>query len=127
MVSSFSYAQDSSNNFILALSVDLYMNTSSRVSCDRFVTAFNKTVSMNVITQSDSLVQFFTFVKKAKYARHDRGIDVRCKFLYELDEAHTTTVCTDGKEIILNGRLLKQNKKFIDFLNSMVHRYPYKS
>jgi len=100
------------------------MNTSSRVFCDNFATAFNKMLTINAIYQSDSLAMFSSFVRKAQYAKHDREIDVRCKFVYDLDDTHTTTVCTDGRNILLNGRMIKKNKKFINFLNSIVNWHP---
>jgi len=118
------YAQSNNKNYILALSVELYMNTSSRVSCDNFATAFNKVLSVNAVSQSDSLAMFSFFISNVKYAKHDRGIDVRCKFVYEIDKANTITVCTDGRNILLNGRMVRKNKKFINFLNSIVHRHP---
>jgi hypothetical protein len=118
------FTQGNSKNYILALSVDLYMNTSSRVPCDNFATVFEKVLTVNAVSQSDSVVMFSTFVRDVKYSKHDRGIDVRCKFVYEPDSTSTITVCTDGRNILLNGRMIKKNKKFINFLNSIVHRYP---
>lgn len=113
-------AQENSKKYILALSVDLYMNTSSRVSCDKFATVFDKILTAKEVAHSDSIAMFSAFIQKAKYAKHDRGIDVRCKFIFEMDNTHTVTVCTDGRNIIVNGKLTKKNKKFINFLNSIV-------
>lgn len=116
-----SSAQEGHKNYILVLSVDLYMETPARILCDNFATAFNKSVIVNTISQSDSIALFTSFVSKAKYAKHNSEIDVRCKFVYELDDTHTITVCTNGRNILLDGRLIKRNKKFITFLNSVVN------
>ena len=116
-----SLCQNSDKPYILGLSVDFYTESPIRITCDNFATSFNKILKVNAITQDDSIALFCAFVSKVKYAKNTRGIDVRCKFIYETDAAHTTTVCTDGYNILLNGRLIKRNKKFIRFLNSMIH------
>jgi hypothetical protein len=118
------FAQESSKNYILALSVDLYMNTSSRVACDNFATVFNKVLAVNTVSKSDSIAMFSAFVRKVRYAKHNKGIDVRCKFISNLDGINTITVCTDGRNVLVNGRMIKENKNFIAFLNSIVHRTP---
>jgi hypothetical protein len=125
--SAISFAQNNNKNYILALSVDLYMNTSSRISCDNFATAFDKLLAVNVVSQNDSIAVFSIFINNVKYAKNDRAIDVRCKFIYQKDNTGVITVCTDGRNILLNGRMIKKNKKFIDFLNSIVHKYPRSS
>jgi len=116
-----SYSQDGNKNYILALSVDFNMETPARVLCDNFATAFNRMLVINVITQGDSLAMFSSFVRKERYSKHNREINVRCKFISVLDNLETTTVCTDGRNILLNGRMIKKNKRFINFLNSIVH------
>lgn len=118
------FSQENNKNYILAMSVDLYMNTSSRVACDNYATVFEKVFTINVVSQSDSIAMFSTFVRNVKYSKRNRGIDVRCKFVYDIDDKHRTTVCTDGRNILVNGKLIKKNKRFIGFLNSIVHRYP---
>ena len=100
------------------------METPARVSCDNFATAFNSRLTVNAVSQSDSVAMFSTFIRNVKYSKGNRGIDVRCKFVYDIDDTHTTTVCTDGRNILVNGRMIKRNKEFINFLNSIVHRYP---
>jgi hypothetical protein len=118
------FAQGDNKNYILALSVDLYMNTSSRVACDNFAVVFEKVLTINTVSQSDSIALFSSFVRNVKYSKRKRDIDVRCKFVYAMDDIHTIIVCTDGRSILVNGKLIKKNKKFINFLNSIVHRYP---
>jgi hypothetical protein len=118
------FAQENSKNYILALSVDLYIETPARVTCDNFATAFNSRLTVNAVTQNDSVAMFSSYLQKARYAKHDRGIDVRCKFVYVLDDINTATVCTNGLDILINGRMIKKDKQFIRFLNSIVHRYP---
>jgi hypothetical protein len=116
-----SFSQDRDRNYILALSVELYMNTSSRVECDNFLTEFKDMLTINATWQTDSIAMFNSFVQKAKYAKHYRKMDVRCQFVYEPDDNHNTTVCTDGFDILINGRLIKRNKKFISFLKSIAY------
>ena len=118
------YAQGNSKNYILAMSVDIYMNTSSRVSCDNFATVFEKVLTASAVSESDSVAMFSAFVRNVKYSKYARSIDVRCKFIFETDGGSTVTVCTDGRNVLLNGRMIRTNKKFISFLNSIVHRYP---
>jgi len=119
-----SLGQTNKANYILALSVDLYINTTARVSCDNFTSAFNKILTTNVITQTDSIKTFLSFVDRAKYVKHNTNIDARCKFIYKIDSSRMITVCTDGRNILLNERIIKKDRQFIHFLNSIVHRYP---
>ena len=115
------YTQNNKSGYIFALSVDLYINTSSRVSCDNFATVFEKILTANKISQNDSINMFLTFVRNVKYSRKNRGVDVRSKFIFESDTGSKTIVCSNEHFIIVNGRLIKQNKKFSEFLNSLVH------
>jgi hypothetical protein len=78
-------------------------------------------LTINAIWQSDSIALFNSFIEKAKYAKHSRGIDVRCKFVYEPDDSHRTIVCADGHDIQINGQLIKRNKKFISFLKAIAY------
>jgi hypothetical protein len=116
------FAQKNSNNYILALGVDLYINTSSRVSCDNFATVFEKVLTASSVFQSDSIAMFSDFVRNVKYAKRNGAIDVRRKFIYEEEGKSTIVVCTDGRNILLNGKMIKRNKRFIGFLNSIYTR-----
>jgi hypothetical protein len=118
------FSQERDRNYILVLSVELNMNTSFSIDCDNFETALRSMLTINGTWQSDSIALFNSFVQKAKYAKHNREIDVRCKFVYEPDDNHNTTVFTDGFDILINGRLIKRNKKFISFLKSIAYGHP---
>jgi hypothetical protein len=118
-----SYSQNNQKDYILVLSVELYTNTSFSIPCDKFATAFKNQLNAKTITQEDSVKTFSFFIHNVKYARHNREIDVRRKYLYEINNKDTVTICTDGQNIILNGKMIKKNKKFIDFLNSMVDQH----
>lgn len=114
-------AQEDKKAYILVSSVDLYINTSSRVSCENFETVFGKMTRLSLVTQSDSLMLFSSFIRKIKYAKRNRQIDVRCKYFYK-SENNDAIVCTNGLSIIVNGKLIKRNKKFLSLLNSLVHK-----
>ncbi|SRR5260221_8821350 len=115
-----SFAQSNNRDYILALSVELYMNTIFSVPCDNFATMFKSSLHAGKISNADTLAMFSSFVRKVKYARHDRGIDVRRKFIYELNGVDTTIICSNEFDILVHGRLIKRNKRFMTFLNSMV-------
>ena len=115
-----STGQKTDKDYILALSVELYMNTSAQVSCDNFATAFKSELHVSKIVRQDSLVKFTSFVSNVKYARQNRGIDVRRKFIYESKDEDKIVVCASANDILVDGRLIKPNKAFIDFLNSLV-------
>jgi hypothetical protein len=114
-------AQERSNNYILALSVDLYMNTSSRISCDNFATIFEKILTTNFLSKSDSVAMFSAFIRGAKYVKYNRSIDVRCKFICSIDNMRTIIICSDGQQVMINGRFIKRNKKFIALIKSIAH------
>ncbi len=117
-----SHAQDKHDDYILALSVDFNMLTQMRITCDNFATAFKSTLQINEIRNSDSLKMFSSFFQKIKYVKKNREIDVRCKILYESNNVDKIIVCYNGQLISINGRLIKKNKKFGEFINSLVHR-----
>jgi hypothetical protein len=118
-----SWAQVKHEKYILALSVDFYMNTSYRISCNDFVTVFDKVLTINTVSDDDSVEVFLKFIHKIKYLKVNRNIDVRSKYIYEIDSLNTITVCTDGRNILVNGRIIKRNKRFIKFLNSIIYRH----
>ena len=59
------------------------------------------------------------FLQGIKYIKKNREIDVRAKFIF-LENNTPVIICTDGFEIQVNGRLIKRNEKFTNFLKNLI-------
>ena len=106
-------------NCLLGMSVELYLNTSSSVPCDLFATKFKSTLKINCVFDKDSIKTFLTFLKHIKYVKRNKKLDTRAKFLLTVN-GKDFVACTDGRNILIDDRLIKKNKKFIKFLYSIV-------
>ena len=106
-------------NCLLGMSVELYLNTSSAVPCDLFATKFKSTLKINCVFDKDSIKTFLTFLKHVKYVKRNKELDTRAKFLLTVN-GKDIVACTDGRNILIDDRLIKKNKKFIKFLYSIV-------
>jgi hypothetical protein len=110
---------DSGESFIAVLYVRVDMNTFFRVNCDNFTISFKNLLSIQKVTDKDSLNEFLSIIKKVKFKKNYREIDVRRKFIYIYNDIQKNVLCSDGKNIIIDGRLIKRNKRLVKFLESM--------
>lgn len=106
---------------ILAFSVPYGRTAIIGVPCDDFLSTF-KDFRFDVVLNDDSLQTFRSFVRHVVYS-DEKYLDVRAKFVYVLNDKYLYTVCTDGREIVINGRQARTDTAFVNFLNSMVRRH----
>lgn len=100
-------------------SVAFNIETFAQVPCESFATNFKDRLKFQAITNGDTLSTMSRFLSENKYVKKSRSIDVRAKFIYQRDNESTITICTNGYEILVDGRLIKHNLKFADFLRGL--------
>ncbi len=105
--------------YVLVLYVKADMNSFIRINCDRFAESFEKLLSVQIVANKDSLDKLQSLISNARFAKNNREIDVRRKFVYVSDEVQKITVCSDGRDIMIDSRLIKKNKRLLNFLESM--------
>jgi hypothetical protein len=117
VVSSFSQSGDKKQ--ILTSSVDFRILTFSSVSCENFEPGFQSRLTKRVIIAQDTVALLEAFLKRIKYEKKNRDVNVRAKIIYD---AHISKIeiCFSGYYIAINGRLTKKNQDFTRFLRYLV-------
>jgi hypothetical protein len=75
---------------------------------------------LNIINAKDSIQMLDWFLKKIKFAQKKESIDVRAKFIYEKGDNSKIEICIDSFNVVVNGSLIKPDRKFLGFLKSLV-------
>jgi len=120
LFSSVAFAQSLSKKDTLYIeSVDFDIQTFTQISCDSFENNFKGRVKVRFVDNRDTLSVLDHFLDKRKFETKNRGIDVRAKFIYQMENTPAITICTNGYEVLVDGRLIKHNIKFADFLKSL--------
>lgn len=115
-----SFAQSFSKQDTLYVeSVDFNIETFYQIPCESFATNFKGRLKFRSITNEDTIAILNHFLAKERYVQKNRDIDVRAKLIYQKEKESTITICTDGYEILVDGRLLKHNNKFAVFLRGL--------
>jgi|SRR5882724_2919282 len=117
-----SFSQDQPKDTLYIESVDYSILTNSSISCERFATNFKNAINFKAISNPDTLLMLDSFLDKLKYVRKNREIDVRAKLIYERKDKSDITICTNGYEVLVEGRLIKHNNRFIDFLRELIKK-----
>jgi hypothetical protein len=89
------------------------------IDCDKFASAFSKSLKLSVIMNEDTIAVLKSFIGKVKYTNNYQNVDVRAKIILESKEGIKIELCTDGYKILINGRATKPNEKFSTFINSL--------
>jgi vancomycin resistance protein YoaR len=101
------------------MNVPMNLMTMIRVECEDFAYSFPTIMKHRHIDNKDSLAMLDSFLKKVKFKKRNDGIDVRGQINYYKPGLATARVCFSNFHVLINGRLIKENEKFIDFLISM--------
>lgn|GEM_PF-5771742 len=115
----YSYSQVNTPRRIYVASVNFNILTAIEITCTDFETNFNGRMQLKVIDNQDTVKMLDLFLNKVKYARKSRDIDVRAKFIYEKEDGEKVRICANKFDILIGGRLIKTNKKFVDFLRNL--------
>jgi len=118
----YSFSQEVSESGIYIMSVDFGTRTIYSISCEKFTTSFAGRMKLRLINNEDSLKILDSFLEKIKYKRKKDGVDVRAKINYIKPDDTRISICTNGYDVMVNGRLIKHNAKFVDFLKSMIFK-----
>lgn len=105
---------------IIIASVSRGTTTVISISCDAFLDQFKGHLKVGLITNTDSLGTIDKFLKDASFKRKFEDVDVRCELLYVVNGEIQTTICIGINGIILDGRTIKTNKRFMNYLSSMI-------
>ncbi len=121
MGSTKSEAQIEEIRAINALSVNIKLLTTFSISCEAFDKSLKNQIKSRIITDKDSISALAGFISKPKYSKSNKNVDVRIKLICDKSNGEKIEVCTDGRKLILvNGRLIKENKKFLTFIKALV-------
>ena len=115
---SFAQQQDSSGVFVSNIPFDLESPIS--IECDGFASINHPLMKRRHIENQDSLALLDSFLAKVKYKRRNDDIDTRGHVLYIKPGVAPVSICLNYWDIIVNGRLLRHNDKFLEFLKSMM-------
>lgn len=114
-----SFAQVHSGDTLYVESVSFTIETIISVPCTNFEQNFDDRIKLNVVTNKDTLAIFDSFLRMAKYQKRTSDIDVRAKLLYHREDGTSIKICMSKFDIIIDGRLMKENRKFYDFLRRL--------
>lgn len=118
--SPFACTIQNSNN-IKILFVEKEIETPFRISCDYFEKAFGKQYSKKFIKDKKEVSLFKKYLNECKYADVSKEIDVRIKVLIYCSNGRKITLCIDKFDnVLLNGKLIKQNKQIVQFINNHI-------
>ena len=114
-----SFAQEHTKDTLYVENVDFNILTFSSIPCGSFATNFKDRIKFRAISDRGTIAMLDSFLNKVRYARKDRDVDVRAKFIYEKENKNKITICTNGNEVLVEGRLIRHNSKFVDFLRGL--------
>ena len=116
---SYSFSQNSDSSGIYVMNVEFNLMTMVQVKCEGFANRFPTMMQQRHTANKDSMAILDSFLKKVKYQKRNREIDVRGQVYYIKPGHAPVTICMNDYYIMVNGRLTKENEKFIAFLKSM--------
>ena len=105
--------------------VDFKILTFSSVSCEDFAASFAGRIKFRTIVDKDTIAIFDSFLEKIKYAKKNRSVDIRANLLFKRGDKRQTTICTNGYDVVVDGRLIKTNNEFADFLTILTEQKQY--
>jgi len=117
---SFCQGKDSTGVYVMGAPFD--MMAWARISCEKFGSTQPPWMKYSHVIHKDTLAILDSFLEKVKYVKHNE-IDVRAKMIYIRADKLRTIICMNDNDIMINGRLIKRDEKFIAFLRSLT---PYK-
>ena len=111
-------AQESRDTLFIK-SVDFNILTFSSVSCEDFDIGFTGRITSRTLVNKDAIETLKSLLARVTYSKKNRNVDVRAKFLLERPDQKLLVICTDGYNILIDGRLVKANNKFAGFLSML--------
>jgi len=111
-----SSAQEALVDTIYVESVNFNVLTFFSVPCDKFAATFGKSIKFKTINNSDTSAIMKAFLKNVKYKKKNFNVDIRAKIIYQPVHDAVIEICTNGYEILVDGRLIRHNNKFASFL-----------
>ena len=113
------FAQKSKDT-LYAESVSFTTESIISISCPDFEENFDKYIKFNLVTGKDTLAILDSFLRKVRYAKKDHNVDVRAKFIYHKEDGTQHKICMSRFYILIDGRLIKDDKRFFSFLKALI-------
>ena len=98
------FGQNKVADTLIVRSVDLYLLTDSDVSCDEFEQGLRSRLTTTIITESNTLHTFGTYVQNARFAKKNYGIDTRANFTF-IRSFDSTKVCINLFDVYPSGEV----------------------
>jgi hypothetical protein len=114
-----SFSQANKKDTLYVERIDQNILTVCRISCSHFATSFSSIIKFSTITNNDTINILKSYIGNIKYTKKYNEVDVRAKYIYESKEGSNIEICTDGYQILIEGRAIKPNDKFSAFLKSL--------
>ncbi|MBA4167906.1 MAG: hypothetical protein H0X41_10255 [Chitinophagaceae bacterium] len=112
-------AQDRCLDRIEVKAVSFQLETFYSVSCSTFEKSFKTETKARIISNQDTVLAFCKAIKTTKKANKKFDVDVRAKLCLHYVNAPYRTLCLDKFDnIILDGDLIKKNKKLIKLVKA---------
>lgn len=116
----FSFSQGYLKDTLFVESVSFNATTIIRVTCPEFEQNFEKSIKIKILTNKDSLFNLDSFLNGVHYEKRNSEIDVRAKFIYVRKDCTRREICMSKFDIVVDGRLVRRNRRFWAYLKSMV-------
>lgn len=102
--------------------VDKEISTPYRIGCDNFEPSFSKIYKEKEIKSQKLLDEISWLLKNVSYSKDSGELDIRTKLvIYFQKSKKQTIVCLDFFDnILINGKLIKKNKKLYTFINLII-------
>lgn len=114
-----SFAQSRLQDTLYVESVSFNSTSIVQISCPKFEEDFGNNIKFKIVTNEDTLSSLNLFLNKARYKKTNNGIDVRAKFIYTKKDGTRTEICMSRFYIMVDGRVVKGNTKFFNFLKGL--------
>lgn len=100
--------------------VNRAISTFARVGCDGFEKSFGERLQRSLITDSAILSKFAVALRKVRYKRRQKEIDVRYKLYLQCgNECRSYIVCGDRFDnLLINGRSISTSAQLITLVRS---------
>ena len=115
----YTFAQSRLQDTLYVESAPFNSTSIVQISYPRFEEDFCNNIKFKIVVNEDTLSNLNLFISKARYKRTNNGIDVRAKFIYIKKDGTKTEICMSKFYIMIDGRLVKGNTRFFNFLKRL--------
>jgi hypothetical protein len=93
--------------------------TSIAITCQEFEVSFAGRIAATEVESVDTIKMLDSFLQSVRYSKKSDDIDVRAKIIYDKGNGERVRICISKFDIMIDGRLVKYNNKFYNFLRGL--------